>query len=192
MEHSACELSEIVNAILDISRLDTGRPSLLITKTDLVVLMDEIRRETENLRENSPLTFHWQVSLNTPPIFSDPVKIKVILKNLLSNAIKFTAAGSVTVTVIPQQNGVECSIADTGIGISPDSLSIIFEPFRQAESPMTRRYGGIGLGLYVVRRLLELIEGTISVESTPGQGATFRVRLPFTIAEGLTASPFTL
>jgi PAS domain S-box-containing protein len=192
MEHSACELSEIVNAILDISRLDTGRPSLLITKTDLVVLMDEIRRETESLRENSPLTFHWQVSLNTPPIFSDPVKIKVILKNLLSNAIKFTAAGSVTVTVTPQQNSVECSVADTGIGISPDSLSIIFEPFRQAESPMTRRYGGIGLGLYVVRRLLELIEGTISVESTPGQGATFRVRLPFTIAEGLTASPFTL
>ena len=92
-------------------------------------------------------------------------------------------------TVTSQREGIEISIADTGIGIDPTSLAIVFEPFRQAENPMTRRYGGIGLGLYVVRRMLELLDGSISVESTPGKGSTFRVRIPFTIVEGLTATP---
>jgi PAS domain S-box-containing protein len=189
MERSAHELSEIVNATLDVSRLDTGRLPVAIQKTDLGAIVEELKRETESLRENSPLEFYWRIPPTIPPIFTDPIKVKVVLKNLISNAMKFTDRGSVTVTVTPQRDGVEMSVTDTGIGIDPESLAIIFEPFRQAENPMTRRYGGIGLGLYVVRRMLELLEGSITVESTPGKGSTFRVHLPFTIAEGLTATP---
>lgn len=189
IERSARELSEVVNATLDVSRLDAGHLPIAIQKTDLSALIEELRRETEVLRENSPLQFSWCIPLDIPPLFTDPIKVKVVLKNLISNAIKFTESGSVTVTVTSQREGIEISIADTGIGIDPTSLAIVFEPFRQAENPMTRRYGGIGLGLYVVRRMLELLDGSISVESTPGKGSTFRVRIPFTIVEGLTATP---
>lgn len=189
MERSAGELSEIVNATLDVSRLDAGRLPLVIQKTDLVTLLKELQREAEKLWENSGLEFFWRVSPHVPPIFTDPVKVKVVLKNLLSNAVKFTEAGSVTVAVTPQPDSVEISVTDTGIGIAPESFALIFEPFRQAENPMIRRYGGIGIGLYVVRRMLELLEGSITVESAPGQGTTFRVRLPLTIVEGLTATP---
>jgi signal transduction histidine kinase len=189
VERSARELNEVVNATLDVSRLDAGRLPITIQRTDISAVIDEIKRETESLRENSPLDFFWRVPLTLPPIFTDPIKVKVVLKNLLSNAVKFTESGSVTVAVSSYEEGIEINVTDTGIGVDPASLSIIFEPFRQAENPMTRRYGGIGLGLYVVRRMLELLEGSIYVDSTPGKGSTFRVRLPATIVEGLTATP---
>jgi PAS domain S-box-containing protein len=189
MERSIRELSEIVKATLDVSRLDAGRLPMVIQKTDLLALLEELKRETESLQATSRLEFFWRLSPNVPPIFTDPVKVKVVLKNLLSNAVKFTESGSVTVAVTMQQDSVEISVTDTGIGITPESFAIIFEPFRQAENPMTRQYGGIGLGLYVVRRMLELLEGSITMESAPGKGSTFRVRLPLTIVEGLTAAP---
>ncbi len=186
IDHSARELSEIVNATLDVSRLDAGRLPLTIARTNLAELIEELKRETESERADSPLTFYWCVPPTVPPIFTDPVKVKVVLKNLLSNAMKFTESGSVTLAVTPRQERVEISVTDTGVGMEPEALHIIFEPFRQAESPMTRRYGGVGLGLYVVRRMLELLEGSITVESAPGKGSTFRVTLPLTIVEGLT------
>ena len=189
MERSAGELSEIVNATLDVSILDAGRLPLAIQKTDLVGRLRELRREAESLWANSGLEFFWRTPPNVPSIFTDPVKVKVVLKNLLSNAVKFTESGSITVTVTTQQNSIDISVTDTGIGIAPESLAIIFEPFRQAENPMIRRYGGIGLGLYVVHRMLELLEGSITVDSTPGKGSTFRVHLPLTIVEGLTTTP---
>ena len=186
---STGELSEIVNAILDVSRLDAGRLPITVQKIDLVTWLEELKHETESLRTNSALEFFWQVPSTLPPLFTDPVKVKVVLKNLLSNAVKFTETGSVTLAVATQEDHVEISVTDTGIGVEPESLALIFEPFRQVESPLNRKYGGIGLGLYVVRRMLELLEGSVSVDSTPGKGSTFRVRLPFTIGEGLTAAP---
>ena len=189
MEHSASELNDIVNATLDVSRLDAGRLPLDIKKTNLLFLLEELKHETENLRKDSPLDFFWLTPPSLPPLFTDPMKVKVVLKNLISNAIKFTEAGSVTIRVATIQDGVDISVTDTGIGVTPEACAIIFEPFRQAENPMTRKYGGIGLGLYIVRRMLELLRGEISVESSPGEGATFKVHLPFTIAEGLVAEP---
>jgi len=189
IDHSARELSAIVNATLDVNRLDAGRLPLVIAKTNLAELIEDLKQETESERADSPLTFSWCVPPTVPPIFTDPVKVKVVLKNLLSNAMKFTESGGVTIAVTPRQESVEISVTDTGVGVKPEALHIIFEPFRQAESPMTRRHGGVGLGLYVVRRMLELLEGSIAVESAPGKGSTFRVTLPLTIVEGLIATP---
>lgn len=189
MARSAGELNEVVNATLDVSRLDAGRLPIAIQQVDLLKLLEELKEETDKLRVNLPLEFFWRMPPTLPAMYTDSVKVKVVLKNLLSNAMKFTDSGSVTVAVTTQQDGVEISITDTGIGIDPKSLAIIFEPFRQVENPLTRKYGGIGLGLYVVRRMLELLEGSISVESKLGKGSTFRVRLPFTIVEGLTPAP---
>jgi signal transduction histidine kinase len=120
----------------------------------------------------------WDVPLELPIVWSDPAKLKVALKNLIANAIKFTDAGSVTVRVTVNEDEVEFTVADSGVGISPEALPIIFEAFRQADSSSTRRFGGVGLGLYIVRRLLDLLGGRVEVESRLGQGSTFRIRLP--------------
>jgi signal transduction histidine kinase len=102
----------------------------------------------------------------------------VVIKNLVSNAVKFTTEGSVTVEAREQRGGVEISVSDTGIGIPQDALGFIFEPFRQVDSSDTRPYTGSGLGLHIVQRLLEVLGGTITVESAVGRGSTFRVWVP--------------
>jgi signal transduction histidine kinase len=102
----------------------------------------------------------------------------MVLKNLLTNALKFTDEGVVAIAARPQGEGVEFLVRDTGIGIAPETHTLIFEPFRQVDSSTTRRHGGVGLGLYIVRQLLELLGGTVSIDSELGKGATFRVWIP--------------
>ncbi|MBI3301574.1 MAG: HAMP domain-containing histidine kinase [Deltaproteobacteria bacterium] len=190
VERSARALSELINATLDIGRLETGRLPVEIKQVDLAALIEQIQDETQNLQEEKAgLAFFWRVAPALPPLYTDPVKFKVVLKNLVGNAVKFTEVGSVTVDVSTRDGGVEVSVADTGIGLAPEALPIIFEPFRQVENPLTRSHGGVGLGLYIVRRILEVLGGTITVESTLGQGSTFRVWLPIIDAEGLLATP---
>jgi signal transduction histidine kinase len=116
-----------------------------------------------------------------PMLHTDPVKLKVVLKNLIVNAVKFTEAGSVTVAARTCDGGVEVSVADTGIGIPQASLPIIFQAFQQLDSSATRAHRGVGLGLYIVSRLLDLLGGRIAVESLVGSGSTFRVWLPLDV-----------
>ena len=106
----------------------------------------------------------------------------VVLKNLIGNAIKFTHAGNVVVRLRARDGGVEITVADTGVGIAPEMLPVIFEPFRQGEPAMTRQHGGAGLGLYIVRRAIDVLGGTIEAESNVGQGSTFCVWVPSQVA----------
>src|SRR5262249_51447302 len=120
----------------------------------------------------------WQVAAGLPSLHTDPGKLKVVVKNLLSNAVKFTNTGRITVAAEQRQGGVEIRVSDTGIGIPVEAQGGIFEPLRQVDGSHTRPYSGSGLGLHMVKRLLEVLGGTITVESVVGQGATFRVWLP--------------
>ncbi|MGK7312050.1 MAG: sensor histidine kinase, partial [Candidatus Longimicrobiales bacterium M2_2A_002] len=114
-----------------------------------------------------------------PAVMTDGDKVRQVLVNLLSNAVKYTDEGSVTLTVEPTDDGgATLTVDDTGIGIEAANLPRIFDPFWQAESPNTRTAGGTGLGLSVNQRLVALLGGTIDVESEPGMGSTFIVRLP--------------
>lgn len=178
VDRSAQVLRDLVNGTLELSRLDTGRLPLNLRDVDLLDLISEIDAETRELRAKPSVEFRWKVPASLPRLYSDPLKIKVVLKNLIANAIKFTSKGEITVTVATAQSGIEISVADTGIGIRPEMLAVIFEPFRQGECPSTRHYEGVGLGLYLVRRMLELLGGTVDVESEVGRGSVFRVWLP--------------
>jgi signal transduction histidine kinase/CheY-like chemotaxis protein len=179
VDRSAGELLELINATLDVSRLDAGRLTLNGQDVRLQDLLVEIDAETRELQERKPgLTFQWQVPAELAPLYTDRTKLKVVLKNLIANAAKFTEQGSVTVSAQRLQDGVEVAVRDTGIGIAPREKAIIFEPFRQVDSSIARRFGGVGLGLYIARRLVDLLGGRIDVDSEVGHGSTFRVWLP--------------
>jgi len=171
-------LRELITAMLDVCRMEAAQVSVDLRPVHLADLMDEVETEVRELREKPDVRYLRRVPTVLPPVYSDRTKLKVVLKNLLSNAAKFTDKGRITVDAYLRNEGVLVTISDTGIGIEPDVLPEIFEMFRQGDSSMTRRYGGMGLGLYVVRRLLELVHGTIEVESKVGQGSIFRVWVP--------------
>ena len=177
VDQGTLQLLELINATLDLSRFEAG-PSVEPRVVQLAELIGEVDAETRVLHGQSGLRFVSHVGADVPQIHTDPRWLKVILKNLIANAVKFTPQGSVTVDARPRDGGVEISVADTGIGIPADALSIIFERFRQVDSSSTRSYGGVGLGLYIVQRSLEMLGGTIAVESEVGLGSIFRVWLP--------------
>jgi len=176
---SGGELLELINATLDLSRLESGRLPIDLAPVQLTDLLRQIDLETrELLRDKATVALDWDVAAAPPVLHTDSAKLKVVLKNLINNAVKFTERGRVAVAAAQHTEGVEFCVADTGIGISREALPIIFDAFRQADSSMTRRFGGVGLGLHVVQRLVTLLGGRISVASTPGVGSTFRVWLP--------------
>ncbi len=178
-ERSARELLELINTTLDLSRLESGRLPLDLHDSGLEALMQEVVRDLQPGLDSKPrLSLEWETAPGLPVLRTDPVKLRVVLKNLIANAVKFTERGRITVRAVPSGLGVEISIADTGMGIARDVLPVLFEPFRPGRTMMTAQYGGTGLGLYVVRRLLDVLGGTIAVDSRVGEGSTFRVWLP--------------
>ena len=183
MEGSAAQLLELINTTLDVSRLEAGRLPVNLEEVDPAALLREVDAETRDLQERHGLQFTWSIPPLLPRLRTDPVKLKIVLKNLIGNAIKFTEHGSVTVNAAPLGNNLEFHVSDTGIGIAPEAQSVIFEPFRQADGSTTRRHGGVGLGLYIARRLIEMLGGTVEVHSEVGKGATFCVSLPIAGAE---------
>jgi signal transduction histidine kinase len=178
MDRSARQLLELISATLDLSRLDAGRPPLDIAEVDLPALLRDLEQDFGGRDEKPRVELRWEVPTNPPPLRTDRGKLAVILKNLIGNALKFTDEGSVTVRLRPWATGIEFRVEDTGIGIPADAQEVIFDPFRQAEASSTRQHGGVGLGLYVVRRLLDLLGGTIALTSEVGRGAVFTVWLP--------------
>jgi len=177
IERSGQELLELVGTTLHVGRLDAGAVPLEVTRFNLAELIDEVSRETRELWERDGLDY--QVSLPSEPIGlnTDRAKLKVVLKNLIGNAAKFTERGSIRVEATRRGDRTAIAVRDTGIGISPEVLPIIFDRFRQADSSTTRRFGGVGLGLYIVRRLVTMLGGDVEVESTAGEGSVFTVSL---------------
>jgi PAS domain S-box-containing protein len=171
-------LYELISMVLDLNRLEAGRLPVDVKDVQVAQLLGEIRVEMQGLCEQSGLACVWRVGEQLPPLYTDPGKLKVVLKNLVSNAVKFTKEGSITVEAREQHGGVEIRVTDTGIGIPSAALTLIFEPFRQVDNSDTRPYSGSGLGLHIVQRLLEVLGGTITVESEVGKGSTFRVWVP--------------
>jgi signal transduction histidine kinase len=175
---SSRELLDLIEATLDLSRLEARRVPLDLRLVDLAPLIEELASEARALALQPGVTLLWEVADDTPRIVTDPVKLKMVLKNLIGNAVKFTERGSITVRCGSSGDGVRLSVADTGVGIAAEAQAVVFEPFRQADRSVHARYGGAGLGIYIVRRLLGLLGGTINLRSEPGVGSTFEVQVP--------------
>lgn len=179
LERSAQGLLELINNTLQVGRLEAGQLPVDFKDVEVSPLIADLQNELWELLQQSGLQLECHLPPELPLITTDPNKLKVVIKNLIGNAIKFTEKGKITVTVQPKGEGLEIAVADSGAGISPEDLAVIFEAFRQGEQKvLTRRHGGVGLGLYIVKRMLELLGGNVSVESILGQGSTFHIWLP--------------
>jgi signal transduction histidine kinase len=180
----ARELLDLVNATLDLSRLEAQRVPLVTQDVDLGTLVDELAGDMRALPRKPGLQLVFDVARDVPRLRTDPMKLKMVLKNLVGNAIKFTERGQVTVAARSTNARVDICVTDTGIGIARDAIPVIFDAFRQVDPSSPQRHGGAGLGLYITRRLLELLGGTITVDSEVGRGSTFRVSLPLDPSRG--------
>jgi signal transduction histidine kinase len=180
IDSNARHLLGIINDILDIARIESGRMPLTVAEFKLSALTDEVVAELEPLIARATVPVKLDVPAALPPVRSDRQKVKQIVLNLLSNALKFTSEGAVRVAAHCDTAAGTVSIAvqDTGIGIGPDDQERIFEDFRQADNSPTREYGGAGLGLAICRRLATMLGGRITLESAIGRGSTFTLTLP--------------
>ena len=177
-------LLSVLNDILDFSKIEANR----IEIERAPFMLADIARKTGSLHALKAREKHIDFSVacegdNGAPRLGDAHRIVQVLHNLVGNAVKFTASGEVRVRIIATNgDDVLIEVADTGIGMSPEQAARIFDPFGQAESSTSRRYGGTGLGLSIAKGLVDAMGGNIAVSSEVGAGSTFRVRLPLPLA----------
>ncbi len=176
-------LNHLIDDILDFSRMEAGKITLDLQPVHIGPLLDELMKILEPLTGNKPLDLNFRISPDLPPtLMLDSLRLQQILINLLANAIKFTERGAVTLDIERVDNELLCRVSDTGIGMSQAQLEQLFQPFHQADGSTTRKYGGTGLGLAISQGLARLMGGAIEVDSKPGQGSIFTLRLPLSIA----------
>jgi signal transduction histidine kinase len=169
----------MISGILEATRMEAGGVKVENREFGLVTLLDDLRSNYQVPLEKE-IVINWDYPSELPAMKSDGEKLKHILENLINNAIKFTERGAVSISAryFPLAKTVEFQVEDTGIGIPEEALPFIFEMFRQVDSSETRAHGGVGIGLYIVKKLSEALGGMAKVESNPGKGSSFCVRLP--------------
>jgi signal transduction histidine kinase/DNA-binding response OmpR family regulator len=173
------DLLTLINDILDLSKIEAGRLDVRSEPIAIERLLADLGDTFQPLAAQKQLSFERKVAPGTAAsIETDPTRLLQILKNLLANAFKFTERGGVTLELSQHGEELAFAVRDTGIGIAADQQEIIFEPFRQADSANTRKFGGTGLGLSISRDLARLLGGDLRVESAPGRGSTFTLVLP--------------
>ncbi|PZR18843.1 MAG: hybrid sensor histidine kinase/response regulator [Flavobacterium psychrophilum] len=185
INESANYILKLVNDLLDFSRLENNRISIEKTSFNIKNVIENTCRTLEPMAVNKGIELNWDINeeLNSNFI-SDPYRIKQVLTNLVSNAIKFTPEGSVEVTGKIEGVNIHISVIDTGIGISKEKHSDVFKEFTQAHSGIEKKFGGTGLGLTISQKILELLDGEITLESEEGQGSIFTIIIPCIPAGG--------
>jgi len=182
---SARQLLALINGILDLSKIEAGRMDVEVHEFDVRQLVREVGGMLEPIAAQKGNTLHLQVDSSVPTARSDSAKLRQCLLNLGSNACKFTENGHVFVLARHEGDDLVFTVSDTGIGMSEEELSRLFQPFMQADASTTRRYGGTGLGLTICWRFAEMLGGSVNVESAPGEGASFILRVKADLKEEL-------
>ncbi len=180
MESSSQLLLTIISDVLDISRIEAGTFVLNEQPIDLLRSLNTSINFLDTRAKDKGIILTVTSSQNVPKyVFADATRLSQVIFNLVGNAIKFTNHGHVAVKIEKlANNSISISVSDTGIGIASTTLEQLFKPFVQADSSITRKYGGTGLGLAIIKRLVELMQGTITVESRLNVGSTFKITLP--------------
>jgi signal transduction histidine kinase/DNA-binding response OmpR family regulator len=196
------DLLVLINQVLDLAKIEAGKRDVNVAPVPLRQMAEHARRIFAPLAEEKGLRLIVEVAADVPQILeTDGQRIEQIVRNLLGNAIKFTARGEVALRVtrasadarirradLTPAGALLFSVSDTGLGIAPEDQERIFVPFEQVDGAIDRRYGGTGLGLSISRELAELLGGEMQVESTPGEGSTFRLYMPVapvSVSEGI-------
>jgi signal transduction histidine kinase len=188
-------LLALINDILDLSKIEAGRMELQLEHFALTPLIDNVVKTIEPLaaKNENRVAVNCDGAIGT--LHGDQMRLRQAMLNLMSNANKFTERGTITVNARQgKENGrdwVTIAVADTGIGMTPEQVGKLFQEFSQADASTTRKYGGTGLGLAISRRFCQMMGGDITVESEPGKGSTFTIRLPRIVEEAVAASPHT-
>ncbi|MCZ6787879.1 MAG: response regulator [Planctomycetota bacterium] len=171
-------LLQVINDMLDLSKIEAGRMELELEPTDLAEVVEDVAATIRPLISERGNTLVLSIAEDLGMIRADVTRLRQVLYNLLSNAAKFTEKGTIRLEATADHDQIEFSVGDTGIGMTQRQLDHVFDPFSQADSSTTRKYGGTGLGLTICKEFCELMGGTITVLSAAGQGSTFTVRLP--------------
>jgi signal transduction histidine kinase len=175
---SGRDLLELIESTLEIGKLEAGRQEVRREAVALPEFWRQLVQACRRLPRRPEVALEMPESVPAVTVDTDPRKLNIIVRNLVGNALKFTERGHVRVEIACESAVVTLRVSDTGIGISPEDRDMIFEIFRQADGSDARRYGGVGLGLYIVRRFVEQLGGTLGLESTLGRGTTFTLSLP--------------
>jgi signal transduction histidine kinase/CheY-like chemotaxis protein len=185
LERNAAALTQIVEDILDVSRIVSGKIRLDVQPVEIPLIVDNAVATIQPAADAKSIRLQLMLDPRVGPVAGDPNRLQQVLWNLLSNAVKFTPkGGSIQVRAERVNSHVEIVVSDTGTGIRPEFLPHVFDRFRQADSGTTRKTGGLGLGLAIVRHIVELHGGTVEATSGgEGQGSTFRVCLPVMLVQ---------
>ncbi len=175
---SGRELLELIESTLEIGRMEAGRDDVRFEAVSAPVLWSKLGDGCRRLPRKADVALEWSDGVPDVALVTDPRKLTVVVRNLVGNALKFTERGRVRVDAALVDGAFVLSVSDTGIGIRAEDRAIIFQMFRQADGSDARRYGGTGLGLYIVRRFVDQMGGTVAVDSEPTRGSTFTVVLP--------------
>ena len=182
IRNSGKHLLELINDILDISKIEAGKMEVYCERFELGEALEDICETTRPLIEKNGNVLHREFDCGNKIMCSDRTKIRQCLFNLISNAAKFTEGGEITFGAsILNRDGIPTvmfRVRDTGIGMSKQQCAKVFDSFTQADESTTRKFGGTGLGLAITRSFCEMLSGEIGVESTPGEGTTFTMKLP--------------
>jgi signal transduction histidine kinase len=184
IQHHSQFLLKLVNNVLALSRLDAKKMSIDLATVDIDEVIAHIQSQAEQLNRLNRLQVFWDIERELPTILTDVTKLEEILQNLVGNAFKFTPRGRIEVRVrnIRELNRIEFSVADTGIGIEEHDVDRIFKAFEQIKEAHTGDFNGVGLGLNIVKKYLDLMHGDIRVESHPSEGSTFTFSVPHSIS----------
>jgi signal transduction histidine kinase len=168
----------LINTVLDIAKIEAGQFSLNLAEYALANVVETVCAATESLAETKKLALKAEVARSLPIGFGDEQRLTQVLLNLVGNAIKFTDTGEVRIAAKTVDGHFAVSVTDTGPGIPPEELKRVFEQFHQVDNSNTKKKGGTGLGLAIAKQIVEMHGGQVWVESEPGKGATFQMRLP--------------
>lgn len=190
VRHSSMTLLNLINDILDFSCMEAGFLRIDLQPVSATQVVTNVVAALRPLMEEKQLALEQLIEPDLPPVQANIARLEQVISNLLSNAIKFTPHGTITISALRYEQGLRISIADTGVGIAPSDHEEIFKEFRRIESRQSRKVGGTGLGLAISRRLMSLMHGTLTLESSLGAGATFHCDLRLAVLDS--AQPATV